>query len=72
MMVLLNMIHERTMLKPLPTITATNYYVWVKAWFETAEEMHQEFEEEGLFGTCAELRRIIEKEKSYNFEGTPE
>lgn len=72
MMVLLNMIHERTKLKPLPTITPANYYVWVKVWFETAEEMYQEFEKEGLFGTCAELRRIIEQEKTYKFEGTPE
>lgn len=56
---LLSMIHERTLLKPLPPITAENYPIWVQAWFETAEEMANEFEHEGLMQTAKALREEI-------------
>lgn len=67
--ILYNMIHDRAKADAphfaLQGITAENYKHWEKHWFETAEKIAKEFNNEGLIATHDAVIEIIAQQKKY-------
>ena len=47
------------------TTKGENWPLWEKHWFQVAENVHREFEAEGLKNTAEEVRKLINEQKRF-------
>ncbi len=65
--ILYGMIHQRSIDSYTgPELNATNYDRWVMHWLNTAANLAEEFDKEGLPATAGAVRQIIAEQSKYN------